>query len=205
MTVVGKIHSGSVFRRRVRVLSQHLCDLLPHGAQVLDVGCGDGSLDSLLLKARPDVTIRGTDVLLRPETHIPVAEFDGERIPYQDSTFDVVLLVDVLHHTVDPLALLREARRVSRCWIVVKDHTKDGLLAAPTLRFMDWFGNAHHGVVLPYNYLTEAEWRQGFDGLDLNVEKWVANVGLYPWPASHFFDRSLHFVARLVKGRCARS
>jgi SAM-dependent methyltransferase len=203
MTLIGKAHSGLVFGRRVRVLTEHLCRALPQGARVLDVGCGDGTLDALVLEARPDVSILGIDVLVRPDTRIPVAQFDGSLIPYDDRSFDAVLFVDVLHHTHDPVALMREAVRVSRHCLVIKDHARDGFLAGPTLRFMDWVGNAHHGVVLPYNYWSDAQWREAFERLDLAVEQWVPDVGLYPWPASLIFDRGLHFVARLARRRPA--
>jgi hypothetical protein len=41
----------------------------------------------------------------------------------------VVLFVDVLHHSKDPMILLREAVRMVRKAIVIKDHTLAGLLA----------------------------------------------------------------------------
>lgn len=123
--------------------------------------------------------------------------FDGHRIPFDDNSFDVVMFVDVLHHTDDPHILLTEAQRVAKQAIVLKDHLRDGLLAGPTLRLMDWFGNAHHGVVLPYNYWTEQRWRDSFAGLGMTIEHWITQVGLYAWPASLLFDRQLHFVARL--------
>ena len=66
-----------------------------------------------------------------------------------------MLFVEVLHHTTDPLALPRESSRVARDCIIIKDHHLDNLAAAAVLRFMDWMGNARHGVILPYNYWPE--------------------------------------------------
>ena len=169
-------------------------------ARVLDVGCGDGALDKLIMARRPDVTIRGIDVLLRDQTHIPVEKFDGSVIPHGDASFDIVMFVDVLHHMHDPLVLLREAVRVARQGIVLKDHTADGLFAFRTLRYMDKVGNARHGVVLPFNYWTRRQWDDAFAALGLKVVVWKKNLGLYPWPASWLFGRSLHFVA-LVERR----
>jgi SAM-dependent methyltransferase len=200
MSLLDTIHGGYVFKRRVRVLSTHLAELLPQNASVLDVGCGDGLIAKLIMERRPDVRIEGIDVLVRPQTHVPVMAFDGTRIPHGDGSFDVVMFVDVLHHTDDPMVLLREARRVARQALVLKDHCKDGLLAGPTLRFMDWVGNARHGVVLPYNYWPKARWDAGFAELGLATEEYRSRIGLYPFPASLLFERSLHFIARLGKG-----
>lgn len=199
MNPIERIHGGYVFDRRVRVLAGHLAEALPRDACVLDVGCGDGAMAMALLQKRPDLTIEGIDVLLRDETHVPVTKFDGVSIPREDQSVDVVLFVDVLHHTADPTVLLREAKRVASKAVVIKDHARDGFLAGATLRFMDWVGNARHGVALPYNYWPERRWREAFAELGLEVDSWTAKLGLYPGPAGWLMDRSLHFVARLKR------
>lgn len=201
MSLIDSIHGNYVFGRRVRVLSDRLAELLPADSKILDVGCGDGTIASLLMRKRGDVRIEGIDVLVRPQTRIPVTPFDGNRIPFADRSFDAVMFVDVLHHTEDPMILLREAARVARKAIVIKDHTMDGLLAGTTLRLMDYVGNARHGVVLPYNYWSLARWNRAFEELGLKPSVWNPKLGLYPPPASWIFDRSLHFVASLDLGR----
>lgn len=197
MRLLAALHGALVFDRRTRVLSERLAALLPEQARVLDVGCGNGLIDRLIAERRTDVTIAGLDLIVRPETHIPVTQFDGKHIPFEDDSFDVVMFVDVLHHTDDPEILLAEARRVARAAVVLKDHTRDGVLAGPTLRFMDWVGNAPHGIPLPYNYWPEQRWREAFARLGLRPEIWLNKLGLYLTPASWLFDRSLHFIARL--------
>jgi SAM-dependent methyltransferase len=205
MTVVGKLHSKLVFGRRVRVLGEMLADLVPAGAQsLLDIGCGDGRIARLVGERHPELSLSGIDVLVRPQTWIPVQPFDGATIPLADQSVDVAMFVDVLHHTDDPLVLLREATRVARQAILIKDHCRDGFLAGPTLRFMDWVGNAHHGVVLPYNYWTEARWREALAALNLKIESWTHKLPLYPWPASWLFGRRLHYVARLIPTPAAK-
>ncbi|HUZ72448.1 MAG TPA: class I SAM-dependent methyltransferase [Stellaceae bacterium] len=196
-TTVNALHRTLVFDRRTRVLAERLVALLPRGASVLDVGCGDGTIASLVLQHRSDISLRGVDVLVRPGVKIPVEPFDGRQLPCADKSFDVVSFVDVLHHTDDPTILLREAKRVARKLVVLKDHTMDGVLAYQTLRFMDWVGNAAHGVALPYNYWPERKWRAAFDAIGLRVADWQARLGLYPYPGSLLFERGLHFVAAL--------
>jgi SAM-dependent methyltransferase len=197
MSVIGALHGGLVFDRRVRVLAQHLAAQLPPGARVLDIGCGDGQIDAAILAQRADLRIEGVDVLVRSRTHVPVTRFDGTTLPFSDASFDVVQFVDVLHHTDDPMVLLREAKRVARQGIVLKDHAKDGLLAGPTLRLMDWVGNAHHGVRLPYSYWPLDRWHEAFAELGLKPASWIDKPGLYPFPASLAFERKLHFITRL--------
>lgn len=199
MSCLDTVHGRLVFARRVRVLARHLADLLPAGASVLDVGCGDGRVARAILDRRPDVRLEGMDVLLRPQTFIPVTAFDGRQIPAGDHHFDVVMFVDVLHHTQDPMILLREAARVARRGLLIKDHCLNGWLAGPTLRFMDWVGNARHGVALPYLYWSWPQWQHAWAELKLRPAQCRRRLHLYPPPASWLFDRSLHFIAWLEK------
>jgi SAM-dependent methyltransferase len=197
MGLLGRIHGGHVHGRRVRVLTRHLSSLIPSHARVLDVGCGDGLLTSLIAQERPDVSVKGVDVLVREGTRIPVDAFDGRTLPYEAKAFDATLLIDVLHHTEDPMILLREVARVSRRYILIKDHLRKGLLAGPVLRFMDWVGNARHHVALPNNYWAQEQWDKAFSELGVRLSAWESRLGLYPRPASWIFERQLHFVAQL--------
>ncbi len=204
MKALERLHERYVKQRRVRALARAIASLLPEKASVLDVGCGDGALAEEILRRRRDVTIVGLEVSARSDTRIPVKVFDGAHLPLREHDVDVVLFVDVLHHTHHAELLLREACRVARNAIVIKDHCADGTLARPTLRFMDRVGNARFGVPLPHLYLGWAEWRRLFDRLDLTIVALERRLYLYPMPLSWFFDRSLHFVARLTRGIGAR-
>jgi SAM-dependent methyltransferase len=197
MSLLGGLHTRYVHSRRVDRLSRHLAAELPPAAEVLDVGCGDGRLAHRIAELRPDVSVRGIDVLVRQETAIPVEAFDGRSIPLPADSVDAVMFVDVLHHAEDPLGLLREAARTARKAVLIKDHLREGVGALTTLRFMDWMGNARFGVRLPYQYWTREEWRAAFRSVGLVIDHWQEKLLLYPAPASLLFDRSLHFIGRL--------
>lgn len=197
LEAVGAAHSALVFGRRVRVLAGALAPLLPPG-RLVDVGCGSGALAAAVGALRPDAAPEGFDVLLRPGCAIPVRPFDGRRLPLRDGAAAVALLVDVLHHAEDPVALLAECARVAPV-VVVKDHLARGPLDERTLAFMDWVGNRPHGVVLPYRYFSPASWEAAVGAAGLREERREAVPGLYPFPFSALFGRGLHFVARLAR------
>lgn len=198
--VLNEVHGALVFRRRVRILANLLAQELPTAGHVLDVGAGDGSIAGEIVRRRPDITIEGIDVLMRPATQIPVSLFDGTHLPLDNRSVDVVTFVDVLHHMADPSVLLREAARVTRRYVLIKDHLKEGVLGYQTLKLMDWIGNYGHRVVLPYNYLTLAQWHGLFRDTRLRPDRWIGSLRLYPFPVSLIFDRRLHFISRLTVG-----
>ena len=197
MSIMESIHRRFVYGRRVAVLTEELSRTIPPNTRVLDVGCGDGLIDSLILQRRPDMQIEGVDVLVRPKLHVPVKAFDGRRMPCENGSFDVVMFVDVLHHTDDPAVLLAEAARVARQAVVIKDHLLEGPMARATLLYMDRVGNEGYGVSLPFNYWPQYRWQQAFDSVGLKVQQWNTSFRLYPWWANWIFGRGMHFIARL--------
>ena len=89
--------------------------------RVVDIGCGDGSLLSVLSERRLGRSYAGYEIAAsaaalaagRPIPNLRVAHFDGARLPEPDDAFDLALLVFVLEYASQPLALLREAARVA--------------------------------------------------------------------------------------------
>ena len=195
---VRKLHGLFVRSSRAEVLAQHMAELIPQDAtSILDVGCGDGLIDQAILAHRSNLSIEGTDLFPRPEALIRVRAFDGQTLPYADKSFDAVIFIDVLHHASNAASLLREAARVSRRCILIKDHFAQGLSARITLRFMDLIGNAGYNFAWSASYWSRERWEQTFKELKLSLVESRNRLGLYPAPASWIFERSYHFVARL--------
>ena len=106
------------------------------------------------------------------------------------------MLVDVLHQTDKPSVLLREAARVSRQYVILKDHTQR--YRSPSDVANDGLGRQYPSWRrLPYNYLSLAEWMLLFEEVSLKDSAIYNKPRLYGAPADWLFGRSLHFIAQL--------
>ncbi|MCL5985052.1 MAG: class I SAM-dependent methyltransferase [Actinobacteria bacterium] len=90
---------------------------IPPNSKVLDVGCGDGRISALF--KRKDCDVWGVDVSRRAvelasKNGIKVKQWDLNQVPlpFEEASFNVLTLIDVLEHVIDPLALLKEAHRL---------------------------------------------------------------------------------------------
>ncbi|MDO8473386.1 MAG: methyltransferase domain-containing protein [Dehalococcoidia bacterium] len=93
--------------------------------RVLEVGCGVGAQTQILLERFPGITVQAVDLsaaqVERASEHLrePIAAgrarvdlADATRLPFPDASFDAAFICWVLEHTPDPVAVLRELRRV---------------------------------------------------------------------------------------------
>jgi SAM-dependent methyltransferase len=197
--LMGNAHGTLVHQRRVTVLAQRLAAMLPAASTLLDVGCGDGTIAKIMCETVPGLTMSGAEYSPRADCAIPCLGFDGVHLPFADRSFDGCMFVDVLHHSRDPLAVLLDARRVCRNFILIKDHLAENALDHWTLRFMDWVGNRAHCVELPYAYLSARQWEELYRQAGLTEVRTTQAIPLYPAPFSLVFGRNLHFISVLTK------
>lgn len=195
---VGRIHGKLVHNRRVDVLAERIASLFPACSTLFDVGCGDGTIAKHLTQRIPGLKVTGAEYSPRANCAIPCASFDGVHLPFEDKSFDCCMFIDVLHHSSDPLSILRDAARVSREYILIKDHIAENALDHWILRMMDWVGNRPHGVVLPYAYLSKEQWKTLYDNAGLSEQRLEQAIPLYPLPFSLIFGRGLHFISVLT-------
>lgn len=101
-----------------------LARLVPEGARVLDLGCGDGALLDLLQRERGcsgyGVEIADGNVLkcIRRGVDVIQLNLDEGLAMFDDASFDVVLQIDTLQHLRNAEVMLRETARVGRIGIV---------------------------------------------------------------------------------------
>jgi len=90
--------------------------LAPRGS-VLEVGCGSGmGLPYLQAHARlvvgGDYTMALLEEARRQLPDAPLVQMDAQHLPFRDSSFDAVLLLEMIYYVADQEAALAECRRV---------------------------------------------------------------------------------------------
>lgn len=118
----GSRRAWSRYRAWDLLKARSIAARLSDGDRVLDIGCGDGHMLAQLGLFRA-IEPQGVElsVLPSPFPEVPIARYDGARLPFPDRAFDATMINYVLHHLVPERAsaLLVEAMRVTRRRIFV--------------------------------------------------------------------------------------
>jgi 2-polyprenyl-3-methyl-5-hydroxy-6-metoxy-1,4-benzoquinol methylase len=121
-------HAASVLRshtvRTVANSAAHVAPFLRPGADVLDVGCGPGTITVDIAERVAPGGVKGIEPVPEPLEHarahaagradVEFALGDVYALDDPDGSYDVVHAHQVLQHLVDPVAALREMLRVCR-------------------------------------------------------------------------------------------
>ena len=131
MSSVGYVHGyGTPEQERLVEQAEHWrhrlirsgTELEPE-TRLLEVGCGVGAVLAVLGQEFPGVSLVGVDIepkqldfarghLQRAGVEATLVEADALALPFPDESFDHVWMMWFLEHVADPVAVIREARRV---------------------------------------------------------------------------------------------
>ncbi|MFE2053069.1 MerR family DNA-binding transcriptional regulator [Streptomyces sp. NPDC059459] len=183
-------------RRTEPRIAARIWDALGDARTVLNVGAGTGSYeptDREVTAVEPSAVMRAQ----RPAGAAPCVAAGAEALPFPDRSFDAAMAVSTVHHWPDPLAGLREMRRVARRVVVftydagtsgwlerfwlTRDYVPEfaGLLAGwPSLADMTRaIGGRAEPVLIPWDCADgffEAHWRRPEAYLDEQVRRAVS-------------------------------
>ena len=163
---------------------------------VLNVGAGTGSYEP----SGRDVTAVEPSALMRaqrPEGAAPCVAAFAENLPFEDQSFDAAMAIATVHHWQDPIAGLREMRRVARRVVVFTHDSSDSgwrrrfwltrdylpevadlLVGRPSLtELARAIGARTEPVLIPWDCADgffEAYWRRPEAYLDENVRRGIS-------------------------------
>lgn len=182
-----------VTRRTEPRIAARLWDALGDARTVLNVGAGTGSYeppDRDVTAVEPSAVMRA----LRPAGAAPCVAADAESLPFEDQSFDAAMAVSTVHHWPDPVAGLREMRRVARRVVVFTYDADDSqrfwlnrdylpefadlLVSWPSLADLTRaIGGRAEPVLIPWDCADgffEAHWRRPEAYLDEQVRRAVS-------------------------------
>ena len=140
-------------------------------ARVLDIGAGSCHI-AKTLSVKHGFSVTAIDVADHNVTNFPLRLYAGKKLPYADNSFDVGLLVFVLHHASNAKDLLKEAKRVCKQVVVIED------LPTNTIERMAWkrldylLNHAQHkDIAIAHEAKTYAAWKDLFTSQDYRIVK----------------------------------
>ncbi|MGH9129897.1 MAG: methyltransferase domain-containing protein [Acidimicrobiales bacterium] len=157
-------HHDSVLRshrwRTVENSAAYLLPLLTPGTSVLDVGCGPGTITTDIAGRVLGGRVVGIDAVAgvleearsqarsQGLTNVSFEVGDVYGLAFGDGEFDVVQGAQVLQHLVDPVAALRDMRRVCKPGgtVAVRDGDYGGMLWYPPEPVLDEWMVLYHAV-----------------------------------------------------------
>ena len=158
--------------KKAYIKSTYLLQIIPHEilentkSKLLDVGSGDGYITRQLLQKGFNVT--KIDVKNLDKYVVNVTIYDGKKLPYQNNSFDLVMVNFVLHHTNNLLDILHEVIRVTNKYIIISEDIIDTYLDK-ILGFIHVI--KHDGIHYKNNFHSSTEWNEIFNNLNLQVIK----------------------------------
>lgn len=182
-----KVYKGSVLDRVVR---EHVSD----NGTVLDIGCGVG--DNLKLVYRENLIFKGLEYsansLARARRALPsdveLQQGSAVDMPFQSSSSDLMMCIEVLEHIPDQYQALREMHRVLK---------PEGVLVL-SVPYRRWFP-CYYTFMGHIRHYTRGDLQQLLTGSGFTVIEWLPNYPRWHRLANYCYMlcRVLAIVARV--------
>jgi SAM-dependent methyltransferase len=157
------------------------------GDSLLDIGCGNGLISDLAKDRFKHVQLLDVVPYVSSSIHLPFVLYtEGSPLPI-DELYDTVLVLVVLHHSNDPIKLLKLAWAATKKRLIIIESVVGVHEQKPSANyeltsssdqdqiayagFVDWFYNRvlHDNIPVPYNFTTPERWHQTFLEHDMHL------------------------------------
>jgi SAM-dependent methyltransferase len=155
-------------RREARLLARHV----PQGGRVIEVGCGNGKLLSLLHDLRPDIGLAGVDIEDVGITGLPGFTFyhgQLEAVAIEPASFDAVYCSNLIEHVPDPLTFLKKCHEVLKPGGVIVGITPDHLSLDRYVFGRYWAGYHYprHTFIFNHHNIRAILTNAGFEAIEV--------------------------------------
>ena len=161
-----------IFSKFYQKAAQKMCrdcqDFIKKGSKILDLGCGSGIIGNTFQDFF-QAKVLGVDIKDCRVLPLPFQIIDGFHLPFSENSFDVVLINYVLHHSRDPVALLSEAKRVTRDKIIIYEDLAEGCLSKLVCWFHGISFDKLFGNPVKTSFNSEKGWEKIFKEIGLNI------------------------------------
>jgi len=168
-------------QKRSLKFAQYIAKLVPENASILDFGCGNMYTAVELLKVIPSLKVTGLDVVKDQNLDVQVLSdkrlsftlLTTKELPFADNTFDVVIALATMHHTVSPEYYLSELKRITKPtgFILLIEEMYIHLLDKLWISSQDWLLNKMKaGVPVPLNFRSHKHYLNEFKKQGLKIE-----------------------------------
>jgi len=159
---------SKIYERAGKKMCLDCRDFVKKNSKILDLGCGSG----IITKNFQDFfhsEVLGTDIKDNRVYPIPFKIIDGKSLPFPDNSFDTVLISYVLHHSGNPISLLKEAKRVAKDKIIIYEDLMEGILSKLRCKIHGASFNAFFKIKNQASFRSEKEWEKIFADVGLKI------------------------------------
>ena len=167
MNIINLI-TQKIIRKRSKIVVGRIISYLENSKNILDVGSGPGDVAFLLQKSGKKVTAVDVDDFHGPRL-VNTIIYDGEKLPFQNSSFDTALLLMVLNHTPNPDLVFQETSRVANNIIIIETSYTNLVNRFFTI-FLDTISNLRLEAFWN-SYKTNTDWHFFFKNHGFKVQE----------------------------------
>jgi len=151
-------HLGFIFKNfgsliYPKVIVQELCVFLkscPVDASVLDLGAGTGMMSQFAYKCNPELQLVAVDpaegMMRYTPKYLELHIASAEKLPFEDASFDALMMGESLHHFDNPEIALKEVVRVLKKdgKLFIYDFDKSSFLGNSICKVEKFLGEPAH-------------------------------------------------------------